>query len=100
MRPNARVFRRFGGMVLLALALAGPARGDDWPQWLGPKRDGVWREDGILERFPAQGPTVRWRVPIGGGYAGPAVAGGKVYVTDRQLPEGVRYPANPFARDA
>ncbi len=57
---------------------------DDWPQWLGPRRDGVWREDGIMDRFPAGGPKVMWRAPIGGGYSGPAVAGGRVYVTDRQ----------------
>ena len=24
---------------------------DDWPQWLGPNRDAVWREDGIIEKF-------------------------------------------------
>jgi len=57
-------------------------RGDDWPQWLGPNRDDVWRETGILEKFPAGGPKILWRTPIAGGYSGPAVAGGKVYVTD------------------
>src|SRR5262245_16908665 len=82
--------------VLLLCAI--PAWADDWPQWLGPKRDGVWREQGILEKFPAKGPVVRWRVPIGGGYAGPAVAGGTVYVTDRILPEGASNPDNPFTR--
>jgi outer membrane protein assembly factor BamB len=60
------------------------AKADDWPQWLGPRRDGVWRETGILEKFPPGGPKVLWRTPIAGGYAGPAVAGGKVYVTDLQ----------------
>jgi len=59
------------------------ASADDWPQWLGPQRDGVWRETGILAKFPSEGPTVRWRVPIGAGYSGPAVAAGRVYVTDR-----------------
>lgn len=73
---------------------------DDWPQWLGPQRDGVWRETGIVEKFPAGGLPVRWRAPLGGGYAGPAVAGGRVFVTDRVLPEGVSNPANPFASDA
>ena len=29
---------------------------DDWPGWLGPQRDGVWREEGILDHFPAGGP--------------------------------------------
>ena len=49
---------------------------------MGPNRDGVWTETGIVEKFPAGGPKKLWRAPVGGGYAGPAVAGGKVYVTD------------------
>lgn len=82
-------------LSLLVLATA-PLHADDWPQWLGPQRDGVWREKGVLQKFPAGGPRVLWRVPIGGGYAGPAVAGGKVYVTDRQLDAGQKDPDNPF----
>jgi outer membrane protein assembly factor BamB len=84
--------------LLVAVAYLAPARADDWPQWLGPRRDGVWRESGILERFPEGGPKVRWRTPIGSGYAGPAVAGGRVFVTDRILAAGVQNPANPFSR--
>jgi outer membrane protein assembly factor BamB len=76
------------------------ARADDWPQWLGPQRDAVWRETGIVEKFPADGLKYRWRVPIGGGYAGPAVAKGRVYVLDRQLASGASNPTNPFARGA
>ena len=74
-----------------------PARADDWPQWLGPQRDGIWRETGVLDQFPKGGPKVRWRVALGGGYAGPAVAEGKVYVADRVLAEGSSDPENPFA---
>jgi outer membrane protein assembly factor BamB len=69
--------------LIFSLALAAPSFADDWPQWLGPQRDGVWRETGIIERFPEGGPKVLWRTPINEGYAGPAVAEGKVYVTDR-----------------
>lgn len=54
----------------------------DWPQWLGPQRDGIWREKGLLEKFPEKGLNIRWRTPLGKGYAGPAVAEGKVYVMD------------------
>ncbi len=57
---------------------------DDWPQWLGPKRDAIWRETGILSKFPEGGPQVPWRIPIGPGYSGPAVHDGRVYITDRQ----------------
>jgi outer membrane protein assembly factor BamB len=74
--------------------------GDDWPQWLGPQRDGVWRESGIVEELPAGGPPVVWRSPVGGGYAGPAVAGGRAYVTDRQLGAGASNPANQFDRSS
>jgi outer membrane protein assembly factor BamB len=87
---------------LLALAallgLASAVWADDWPQWLGPQRDGVWREKGILDRFPKGGPKVLWRQPLGGGYAGPAVAGGRVYVMDRVLDPGQKESANPFDR--
>jgi outer membrane protein assembly factor BamB len=86
---------------ILALALAvSAARADDWPQWFGPKRDCVWRETGLLDKFPEKGIKAQWRTPIGAGYAGPAVAGGKVYVTDRLLDKGVVNPANPFGRNA
>src|SRR5262249_3035061 len=60
------------------------SRADDWPQWLGPHRDGVWRETGLLDKFPPGGPKVLWRMPIGAGYSGPAVAGDRVYVMDRE----------------
>jgi outer membrane protein assembly factor BamB len=83
----------------LALAVLCPtARADDWPQWLGPKRDGVWRETGLIDKFPDSGAKIVWRAPVGGGYAGPAVARGQVYVTDRVLADGVHNPANPFSQ--
>ena len=84
-------------LALPILFLAVPsAPADDWPQWLGPKRDGVWREKGILEKFPAGGPKVRWRADIGAGYSGPAVAGGKVFVTDRLVGAGAATQRNAF----
>ena len=58
-------------------------RADDWPQWHGPRADGVWRETGIVEKFPPGGPPVRWRTPIAAGYSSPAVAAGRIFVTDR-----------------
>lgn len=55
----------------------------DWPQWLGPNRDGVWNEQGILETLPKEGPKVLWRKPINPGYSGAAVVGERIYVMDR-----------------
>jgi outer membrane protein assembly factor BamB len=71
-------------LALACLLSAPPARADDWPQWFGPQRDGVWREKGILDKFPKGGPKVLWRKPIGTGYSGPAVVGHRVYVMDRR----------------
>ncbi len=101
MANDRRIGRRWWPLAVLGglgLLLASRARGDDWPQWMGPQRDGVWREKGILDKFPDKGPKLRWRAPVGGGYAGPAVAKGKVYVHDRVLAPGAKGPANPFKR--
>lgn len=62
----------------------------DWPQWMGPQRDNVWRESGIVDKFPAGGPPVLWRTPIAGGYAGPAVAQGRVFITDYVTADNVK----------
>jgi outer membrane protein assembly factor BamB len=59
-----------------------PAQGRDWPQWRGAQRDGIWRETGIVEKFAGETIPRRWTVPIGAGYSGPTVAGGRVYVMD------------------
>ena len=79
-------------VVIALVALPLSARADDWPRWMGPGRDNVWKEEGVLDKFPEGGPKVLWRVPVKGGYAGPAVAGGKVfcseYATKTDLGEG------------
>ena len=55
--------RRVGWLATLVMAgmAGGTALADDWPQWLGPKRDGVWRETAILDKFPEKGVPARWR---------------------------------------
>jgi len=85
-------------MLSWLFCLSAELRADDWPQWLGPQRDGVWRETGLIERFPTNGLKARWRQSIAGGYTGPVVAGGRVYVMDRQLARGSTNPANAFVR--
>jgi outer membrane protein assembly factor BamB len=66
---------------------------------MGPKRDGVWRETGVLDVFPKDGPKVVWRQPIGPGYSGPAVVGNRVYVMDRPSAAGNRIK-DAFAKAA
>ncbi|MBI1354976.1 MAG: PQQ-binding-like beta-propeller repeat protein [Acidobacteria bacterium] len=68
--------------VALALLFATILPAADWPEWRGAGRLGVWTEDGVLEKFPAEGLTAVWRKPISRGYAGPAVADGRVFVTE------------------
>jgi len=84
--------------AVLAMGCAAGLRADDWPQWLGPERDSVWRETGIVSSFPAGGPAVVWRAKIGSGYSGPAVAQGRVYVFDHQFAKASDKPTNAFER--
>ena len=44
--------KHFAFALLLILAAAQSIHADDWPQWMGPKRDNVWRETGLLEIVP------------------------------------------------
>ena len=69
-------------IAVFSLLLTTHASGDDWPRWMGLKADNVWRESGIIEKFPGGGPKVLWRSKVAGGYSGPAIAAGKVFVTD------------------
>ena len=75
------------GMVVLATPLQAQEPGEDWPQWRGHGRQGVWTETGILDTFPDDGLEVSWRTPIKSGYSGPAVADGRVFITDATLPD-------------
>jgi outer membrane protein assembly factor BamB len=61
--------------LLLLLALPAPAA--DWPQWLGPKRDGSSPE----KLSPWKGELkAAWRAPVGDGHSSPVIANGKVYL--------------------
>jgi outer membrane protein assembly factor BamB len=73
-------------VFLLSLALtllgAGPAAAVDWPQFRGVNRDGVSTEAGLPRSWPAAGPRVVWKRPIGEGYSGISVAGDRLYTMD------------------
>ena len=81
--PRALPIIRCTGLLVFAFALSAASRADDWPQWRGPQRDGVWRETGIVEKFSTAELTPAWSAPIGPGYTGPTVAGDRVFVMDR-----------------
>lgn len=67
------------GLAILPLG----AFAEDWPQWRGPNRDGVWTETGIIESFAGPEIALKWTTKISNGYSGPTVAKGRVYITDR-----------------
>jgi len=69
-------------MAACVVLLQAPAFAEDWPEIRGFGRRGVWNETGILDTFPKTGLPVLWRAPVRQGYAGPAVAEGRVFVTD------------------
>ena len=55
--------------------LAVSAHGQDWPQFLGPTRNGVYTGPALTNDWPKEGPPVLWSKKIGSGYSGPVVAG-------------------------
>src|SRR5262245_62262058 len=66
---------------VLAILACGPfAAAADWPQWLGPKRDGGSAETVAPWTDP---PKALWRAKVGAGFSSPVVAGGKVFVHAR-----------------
>ena len=80
--------RHIYNIAVLVLALGSLAAASDWPQYLGPNRNAVSGETGILRSWPASGPEVAWTVSLGEGYGGAAVRQGVVYVLDREGEKG------------
>src|SRR5687768_8305301 len=84
-RLNTLGMPRATAWLIPLVLVSGSIRAEDWPQWRGPNRDGVWTETGILEVFPPDGLKVRWRVQVGPGWSSPVVAQGRVYLTDSEM---------------
>ncbi len=61
----------------------GTRPGDDWPDFLGPRRNGISAERGLTFKWPAVGPRIVWQTELGTGYAAPAIARGRLYHFDR-----------------
>jgi hypothetical protein len=68
--------------AIFAFATAA-AHAGDWPQILGPSRNGVATGETLPDKLPAGGPPVVWTHPIGAGYAGPVVSGKAVVIFHR-----------------
>ena len=63
--------------------LVSAARGGDWPQILGPARNGVANGERLAEKWLSGGPAALWKYSLGSGYAGVAVVGGRVVAFHR-----------------
>ena len=64
-------------------------RADDWPQFLGPRRDGTSLEKGLLDTFPKGSPKIVWQNDVGEGYSGPVIAGERLVLHHRTGDEEV-----------
>ena len=82
MTPTRRLMQGTALAVIVAAA-GGHAAAQDWPQFLGPGRDGHYTGPPLAESWPGGGPTRLWSRPVGAGFAGPAVAGGRVILFHR-----------------
>jgi outer membrane protein assembly factor BamB len=67
---------------MVALSVTG-AVAADWPWIYGPRRDSTSDQKGLLRSWPAEGPKVLWTAPVGVGFGGAAISGGRVYLLDR-----------------
>lgn len=83
--------RRLIPLLLFSVVLAA----QDWPQFLGPARNGVYQGPPISENWPAGGPKVLWRKDVGEAFAGPVVAQGRVILFHRQNGREIVEALNP-----
>src|SRR5258708_4897652 len=82
--------KRLSGLgVLCGCFLVVSLSAQDWPQFLGPQRNGVYSGPPLATTWPAGGPRRVWQKPIGTGFAGPVIAGGRVILFHRVSDEEV-----------
>lgn len=72
-----------GHIVAAAEEPAIKRNGEDWPVFLGPRRNGVSGETGFPEKWPEDGPTVLWSKEVGTGYSAPSVRGNRLVLHHR-----------------
>src|SRR5215203_6528346 len=75
--------RRWLVLLVITLAAGVPAIATDWPQFLGPNRNGTYPGPPLLEAWGPSGPKVVWRKQVGQAFAGPAVVQNRVLLFHR-----------------
>jgi len=69
--------------------------GTDWPQWQGPDRSGLSKESGLLQQWPASGPSLVWSISsLGAGYGSVAVKGDRIFVQGSKDKQSVIFVLN------
>ena len=69
--------------ALLFASLVSLASAADWPEFMGPTRDQVSTETGLLEKLPPTGPRLVWQKTLGKGYSAPSIRGDLLVVHHR-----------------
>ena len=69
-------------LLVVACCLA-ITRGEDWPQFLGPRGNGTSKETGLLDGWGADGPTLLWQKDVGTGYSAPSIRDGLLVLHHR-----------------
>ena len=75
--------RKWLAILVTTLAAGVPAIATDWPQYLGPNRNGTYAGPPLLETWGPSGPKVVWRKQVGQAFAGPAVVQNRVLLFHR-----------------
>jgi outer membrane protein assembly factor BamB len=70
--------------AIVSIACLSNNYAQDWPQYLGPQRNGTSDQKGILRTWPEKGPEILWTADLGIGFGGPVIKDGKVYLLDRK----------------
>ena len=77
---------RSAGLVVVALIwfVVDAALAGDWPQILGPERNGSAKGEQLAKSWPESGPAVVWQTRVGRGFAGVAVQKGRLILFHRE----------------
>ncbi|WP_040547851.1 PQQ-binding-like beta-propeller repeat protein [Pedosphaera parvula] len=74
---------RFASLIIVCLAMANQAWSTNWPQFLGPARNGVYSGSDLADAWPGEGPPILWQKSIGQGFSAPVVTDHKLILFHR-----------------
>ncbi len=89
-----RIISKLAALILVSQV----AVADDWPQWNGRTRTGIYSESQTIRSIPSDGLRKLWSQPVNLGYSGPSVSAGRIFLTDYIKKSG-ESTNNPGVRD-